>query len=98
MRKKKTTEPTAAANAEDGLPFLMKAPKQAAVPDRTGFPDNGLVRLRDILAPYGPIPISKSSWWLGVRDGRLPQPVKIGRRITCWRASDINALIAGERG
>ena len=46
--------------------------------------------------PTGPIPVSKSTWWAGVRSGRFPKPVKLGRRITVWRVEDIRALI--ERG
>lgn len=56
------------------------------------FPREGLVRLREILAPWGPIPVSKSTWWAGVKDGRFPQPIKLGSRVTCWRAEDIRAL------
>lgn len=41
------------------------------------------------------IPIGKSSWWAGVKTGRFPQPVKLGSRLTCWRKSDIDALING---
>jgi prophage regulatory protein len=55
-----------------------------------------LLRLSSILAPHGPIPVSKSSWWLGVKQGRFPRPVKLGRRTTAWRAEDIAALV--ERG
>ena len=58
------------------------------------IPSEGFVRLRDIIAPHGPLPIGKSSWWAGVKDGRFPRPVKIGPRITAWRASDIRELIA----
>ena len=39
------------------------------------------------------IPVSKSTWWAGVRSGRFPQPVKLGPRITVWREEDIRALI-----
>lgn len=53
----------------------------------------GLVRLAEILAPAGPIPVSRSAWWLGVKSGRYPQPVKLGPRITAWRAEDIHQLI-----
>ena len=52
-----------------------------------------LLRLADILAPRGPIPVSKSTWWAGVREGRFPQPLKLGPRITVWSAEDIRALI-----
>jgi prophage regulatory protein len=60
------------------------------------LPPTGFVRLSSILAPAGPIPVSKSTWWAGVRTGRFPKPVKLGRRITVWRVEDIRALI--ERG
>jgi prophage regulatory protein len=57
---------------------------------------SGYVRLADILAPAGPLPISKSTWWAGVKDGRYPAAVKLGRRITAWKIEDILALM--ERG
>lgn len=40
-------------------------------------------------------PVSPSTWWAGVKAGRYPQPVKLGVRITAWRAEDIRALIQG---
>lgn len=58
----------------------------------TVFPRTGFVRLSSILAPVGPIPVSKSTWWQGVRDGRFPQPQKLGPRTTVWKAEDILAL------
>lgn len=60
------------------------------------LPETGLLRLSSILAPAGPIPVGKSTWWDGVKSGRFPQPVKLGPRVTAWRAEDIRALI--ERG
>lgn len=60
---------------------------------RQTVPRTGLVRLSSILAPTGPLPLSRSTWWAGVRDGRYPAPVRIGRRITAWRAEDIWALV-----
>lgn len=57
------------------------------------FPRTGFVRLSSILAPAGPIPVSKSTWWKGVRDGRFPKPQKLGARVTVWRVEDIRALI-----
>ena len=59
----------------------------------THIPETGFLRLRSILAPVGPIPVSKSTWWAGVKDGRFPKPMKLGSRITVWRAEDIRALI-----
>ena len=53
----------------------------------------GFLRLKQILAPNGPIPVSKSTWWAGVKDGRFPKPMKLGERVTVWRVEDINDLI-----
>ncbi|MCF7994704.1 MAG: AlpA family phage regulatory protein [Chromatiaceae bacterium] len=39
------------------------------------------------------IPISASAWWAGVKTGRYPKPVKLGERVTVWRARDIEALL-----
>ena len=55
---------------------------------RTGF-----LRLTGIIGPKGPIPVSKSTWWAGVKSGRYPKPVKLGPRITAWRVEDIEAFI-----
>jgi len=55
------------------------------------LPPTGYVRLPQILAI---IPVSKSTWWAGVRTGRYPQPTRaLGERITAWRVEDIRALI-----
>jgi predicted DNA-binding transcriptional regulator AlpA len=69
-------------------------PRPRAQPNQ--LPQDGFVRLHSILAPYGPIPVARSTWWAGVKSGRYPQPVKLGPRITAWRISDIRSLI--ERG
>jgi len=39
------------------------------------------------------IPISRSAWWQGCKNGRFPKPIKLGPRTTVWKASDINALV-----
>ncbi|MFO1184770.1 MAG: AlpA family phage regulatory protein [Bauldia sp.] len=53
----------------------------------------GFLRLKNILAPQGPIPVSRSTWWAGVKTGRFPKPVRIGPGITAWRTPDIRKLI-----
>ncbi len=69
------------------------------MPQRAPLPEIGFVRLSSILAPNGPIPVGKSTWWEGVRTGRFPKPIKLGPRTTAWRVEDIRALIeaAGHR-
>ena len=55
------------------------------------LPNTGFIRLSEILKL---IPVSRSTWWAGVADGRFPKPVKLSQNITAWRVEDIRALIA----
>lgn len=57
------------------------------------FEGERALRLREVIYPHGPIPVSASAWWAGVKKGIYPQPIRLGKRITAWRASDIQALI-----
>ncbi|MEL6727410.1 MAG: AlpA family phage regulatory protein [Pseudomonadota bacterium] len=56
------------------------------------FPQTGFVRLKQIIAPDGPIPVCKSTWWAGCKDGRFPKPKKLGAGVTVWHAEEIRAL------
>lgn len=40
------------------------------------------------------IPISKSSWWEGVKSGRYPQAIKLSANTTVWREDEVRALVA----
>ncbi|MDC0069535.1 transcriptional regulator [Gammaproteobacteria bacterium] len=44
------------------------------------------------------IPVSPSTWWLGVKSGRYPKPIKLSQKVTVWRGSDLLALIQKEVG
>jgi prophage regulatory protein len=39
------------------------------------------------------LPISKSSWWNGIKTGRYPAGRKLSARTTVWAVEDIRALI-----
>lgn len=56
--------------------------------------ETGFMRLPDILEL---IPVSKSTWWSGVKTGRFPKPVKLTPRTTAWRVEDIRSLIENIR-
>ena len=45
-----------------------------------------LIRLQEVLRL---IPISRSTWWAGVRSGRYPAPIKLGPRLTRWRLDEV---------
>lgn len=55
------------------------------------LPETGFIRIPEIIKL---IPIGKSSWWAGVKSGRYPKPVKLGKRTTAWRVEEIHNLIA----
>ena len=44
------------------------------------------------------LPISRSSWWAGVKSGKYPRPIKLGPKTIAWRASDIQALLTKLEG
>ena len=54
------------------------------------LPETGYLRLPQVLRF---IPVGKSTWWQGVKDGRYPAPVKLGPMTTAWRAEDIRKLV-----
>jgi len=54
------------------------------------LPSVGFIRLSQILELY---PVSKSTWWLGVKNGDFPKPVRLSARTTAWKVQDILDLI-----
>lgn len=67
----------------------------------TPLPATGFLRLCHIIGnpkAKPPIPalypVSKSTWYAGVKAGRFPKPIKLGPRITAYRIEDIRALLA----
>lgn len=62
------------------------------------LPIDGLLRISQIcgdrkrgIPPI--VPVSRSTWWAGVASGRFPAPVRLGSKLTFWRAADIRALL-----
>ena len=47
------------------------------------------LRLKEVLEI---IPVSKSTWWEGIKTGRFPKPYKLGQNITVWKETDISEL------
>lgn len=62
------------------------------------LPSTGFLRLRQIVGDQKTgtpaiIPVSKSTWWAGVKTGRYPAPVKLSERCTAWRVEEIRTLL-----
>lgn len=65
-----------------------------------GLPEIGYLRLPQIIGdktanpPIPPLlPISRSTFLNGVRDGRFPQGILLSPRTRAWRVEDIRMLI-----
>lgn len=63
------------------------------------LPDSGFLRIRQIIgdkkAGIPPlIPVCRSAWWNGIKNGRYPAGVKLSPGVTVWRVEEIKALIA----
>lgn len=50
-----------------------------------------LIRINDVLKR---IPVSRSSFYAGIRAGHYPQPVRVGKRTVAWREPEIDQMIA----
>jgi prophage regulatory protein len=54
------------------------------------LPAEGFVRLPKILEV---LPVSRSTWWAGIKSGRFPAGIKFGTRTTVWRVEDIREVM-----
>ena len=57
--------------------------------------DDRLLRIKQIIPDI--LPISKATFWAGVKTGHFPAPMKLGPRTTVWRESDIKKLVNPEK-
>jgi len=53
--------------------------------------DDKLIRVNDVMAMLG---IAKSTVWLWVKQGKIPKPIKLSRKVSVWRESDMLDYIA----
>lgn len=52
-----------------------------------------LLRLKNVIAPDGPIPVSKSTLYAWIAAGHFPKPHKIGKRASAWLSDDVEHFI-----
>lgn len=65
---------------------------------RNGLPTAGFIRQQMLLAPDGPLPIAASTLWQWVKNGEFPAPVKLGPKVTAFRAVEVQAFLADPEG
>lgn len=49
-------------------------------------------------ARHGKLPVSPTTVWRWVREGRFPKPFKLGDSVTVWDAAEVDAFIARQAG
>lgn len=54
------------------------------------IPEFGFLRLNDVLRI---IPVSKTTWYNGIRSGRFPKGIRLSQNIVVWRVEDIKNLV-----
>ncbi len=54
-----------------------------------------LLRLKDVL---NQIPVSKSTWWAGIKKGIFPSPIYLTERTPVWPESEIDPLTRRNAG
>jgi predicted DNA-binding transcriptional regulator AlpA len=42
----------------------------------------------------GLLPVSRATLWRWIKDGKFPQPFKLGENCTVWDASEVDAWLA----
>jgi prophage regulatory protein len=62
------------------------------------LPSTGYVRLPQIIGDSkrgipGVLPIGRTTFLTGIKEGKYPKPVKLGKRSVAWRVEDIRALL-----
>lgn len=55
----------------------------------------GAMRAKDAAAFLG---IGISTWWRWCGEGRAPKGIKLGPRVTVWRKTDIESILAQAEG
>lgn len=76
---------------------------EAPQPFAPALPATGFLRLHQIIGkrptkadPIGIpaiVPVSRATWWAGIRQGRYPTPVKLGPNCTAWPVESIRELV-----
>lgn len=66
------------------------------------LPQTGFVKIQFIVGDakkgiIGIYPVSRSSWYEGIKSGKYPQPVHLGGgRSVAWKVEDLRALLEAQ--
>lgn len=69
----------------------MSTQNNTPCPTNSNPSTDRIIHLPGVLATLG---TSRSALYAGVKSGRFPKPVQLGKRAVGWRDSEIQALLA----
>ncbi len=72
-------------------PQQMRGARMATATLKIEDLDFRLLRLNEVLKL---IPVSRASFYEGIEKGHYPKPLKVGKKLSVWKLSDIRALVA----
>ena len=52
-------------------------------------PHAGFLRIKGVLSK---IPVSRATWYAGIKTGKYPKPIRLSEGVSVWRVADIDAL------
>lgn len=55
------------------------------------LPDFGYLRIKEVLKIF---PVSRTTWYEGIKTGIYPKPVRLSDGVSAWRFIDIKKLCA----
>lgn len=55
------------------------------------LPETGFIR-KSQLIPYL-LPVSNTTLWRWVKDGKFPSPVQLSKRLSVWRVEDVRSWL-----
>lgn len=54
------------------------------------FHTKRFLRIQQVLDIF---PVSRTTWYRGITEGRFPAPIRLGPNTSAWRESDIAKLV-----
>jgi predicted DNA-binding transcriptional regulator AlpA len=92
-RTQKRSSAVAAALTQKSSTLPAESASSSAANVQVQLPETGFLRLPQVKVFF---PVSSATLWRRVGAGSFPRPVKLGPRVTAWRAEDVRRWIADQ--
>ena len=83
---------------ESNIEHFQTAFNRRREDQRLPLADSGFLRINQIVGPRGLVPVGKSTIWAWIKQGKFPNPIKLGPRTTVWQVADVRAWLSQQNG